>query len=347
MFPLIAVIAVLAGIVPMLCYLAFIYWLDRYEREPWWIVALVFLWGGLGGAGFGCCINSTLVGIVQEVGGTEAATWVGPVMIAPMVEEVTKIVPLFVLLFMRHFDNQTDGLIYGAACGLGFAMTENVSYFIDVGSSAGFGPMFVNILLRTCFTALVHCAASATWGFFLGLVRYRAAWVRWLVVPPVGYLAAVSIHAFWNFSATYSATTKDATLQLGACAAVIALAFVMFGLTQASLYLEHQMIKRELQCEVQLGTLPAEHAAIVPYWLKRTKRGWLAPHIEQDRYVEIATLLAFRRHQYEVSSDDQTKRELYEEIERYRAEIRTLLQPPGGSQGYFEQPRSSRYEWSG
>jgi len=328
MLPVIITIACLAGIVPMLCYLAFIYWLDRYEREPWWLVLLVFLWGGLGGAGFGCCINTSVISIVSSFAGGDTAEWVGPVIVAPLVEEVTKIAPLFVLLLLRQFDNQTDGIIYGAATGLGFAMTENISYFIDVGSSAGLASMMVNIFVRTCFTALVHCCASASWGFCLGLVRYRHWFVRWFLVPPIGYLIAISIHASWNGSATWSTFKGDIALQAGACAMVIVLALVMLAITQLSLFIEHRMIKAMLTLEAAEGTLPAAHALIIPYYLKRTRGGWLHHGIPQEQYVKAATLLAFRRKQAETASGE-TRDALLDDVRKFRHEVRLLLAQAG------------------
>lgn len=327
----IIVVACAAGIIPMLCYLGFIYWLDRYEREPWWLVLLVFLWGGLGGAGFGCCINTSVISIVASVAGPDTAEWVGPVFVAPLVEEVTKIAPLFILIFLRHFDNQTDGIIYGAATGLGFAMTENISYFIDVGSSAGLAAMFVNIFVRTCFTALVHCCASASWGFCLGLVRYRHWFVRWLLAPPAGYLIAITIHGLWNGSATYSTFKGDLAVQAGACTMVIVLAFVMLGITQLSLFIEHKMIKDMLTLEANEGTLPLAHVAIIPYYLKRGRAGWLDPRVPREQYVKAATLLAFRRNQSSYATGE-TRDSLLEDVRKFRHEVRLLLghaaQPP-------------------
>lgn len=337
---IILALAAVAGIVPMLTFITFIYWLDRYEREPWWLVALVFLWGAIGGAGFGCFCNSVTIGQVDALLGAEAASWIGPVIVAPLVEEVTKIIPLFALVLMRQFDNATDGLIYGAATGLGFAMTENISYFYSVGTASGLGAMIVNIIVRTCFTALVHCAASASWGFCLGLVRYRHPALRWLVIPPVGYACAITIHAFWNGSATYTERTGSLELQAAACGVILVLAFGMFVLTQLSLFLEHRMIKTQLEAEATQGTIPAAHAAIIPYWLKRRQVGWLDMRIDKEAYVKAATLLAFRNHQAAHATGPVADK-LRAEADTYRQQVRLLLAraapsaaPPPGPQAW-------------
>ena len=40
---LIVLASVLAATVPILAYLMFVWWLDRYEREPIWLVSLPYL----------------------------------------------------------------------------------------------------------------------------------------------------------------------------------------------------------------------------------------------------------------------------------------------------------------
>ena len=118
--------AVWAAALPMIIYLGVIWWLDRYEREPFWMVALTFGYGALFAIAFslvGTVLVTRFFGI-DPTDMTATATWV-----APLVEEPGKASILFLLLLSRHFDNTTDGLIYGAAVGLGFAMTENFLYF--------------------------------------------------------------------------------------------------------------------------------------------------------------------------------------------------------------------------
>ena len=35
--------------VPMFAFLVAVWWLDRYDREPVWLIGLTFLWGAIGG----------------------------------------------------------------------------------------------------------------------------------------------------------------------------------------------------------------------------------------------------------------------------------------------------------
>ena len=54
---MIILLAVVLATAIVIAYLLFIWWLDRYEREPFWVVLLTFLWGGIGGTGISCFVN--------------------------------------------------------------------------------------------------------------------------------------------------------------------------------------------------------------------------------------------------------------------------------------------------
>ena len=56
-------------------------------------------------------------------------------MIAPIVEEIAKALFLLYIISKKDFDNITDGLVYGAAIGLGFGMSENIFYFVTYGTT--------------------------------------------------------------------------------------------------------------------------------------------------------------------------------------------------------------------
>ena len=318
-------IAVSVSTLTVFAYLIFIWWLDRYEREPFWLVLLTFLYGGLFGTLLGCTISAVPGGIAVALCGAEAGNFLGATVVAPIVEEATKGGIFVLLVLSRHFDNETDGLIYGAATGLGFACVENLLYF----ASAENVEMLVGMaVLRTLFTAIVHCVSSATLGMAFGFARHRRGLLRAAIVVSLGYMLAVTNHAIWNALASVSGFAgleeAGAAFLLIGCGLVVLAAFVMFGLTQLSLKREHDLIKRYLAEEAARGTIPAAHADVIPYWLKRRRRDWLKPGVDRAAYIENATLLAFR--QYQLTHAEGAKRQrLLEEIEQRRAEVRRLL----------------------
>lgn len=323
----ILLVAVLAGTLVVFGYLVVIWWLDRYEREPFWLALAVFAWGGFGGTSMGCLCSLPFVAGAIAVGGETAGTVVGAVFVAPVVEELTKGVAFVLLLLTRHLDNETDGLIYGAAAGLGFAAVENVMYAI---SAAGESTEHILALafMRTAFCAMVHCISSGILGMSIGYARHRSGAARWILWPAIGLALAIANHATWNGLAVAAQleVIGDASIVLTPLGILIVLVAGagMFAMTQWSLLREHRMIRRHLIAESERGVLPVEHASIVPFWSRRRLHGWLPPHVPKDRYIRAATLLAFRHHQLEIARGERRDRYLAD-IARLRREVEYLL----------------------
>lgn len=323
--------AVLAGTAVVFGYLLVIWWMDRYEREPFWLTLLVFLWGGIGGTSLGCCVNSISIVGAMLLGGETVGTIVGTTAVAPVVEEISKGLVFLPLIAMHRLDNETDGLIYGAATGLGFAAVENAFYawqFAGEGTVAVVLVMF----LRTFATALVHCVSSGILGMAIGYAMHRSGSARWILWPAVGLALAVANHVIWNGFAvaaqfevlgesSFVLTPISLLILFTAC-------LTMFGLTQFSLHREHKMIRRFLADEAAQGVIPPEHAEIVPYWLRRMRSGWLPTGVPKGRYIRAATLLAFRQHQLEIARGERRERYLAE-IAGLRSEVVALLRGAG------------------
>ena len=42
-----ALVALLGALIPTVFYVLFVWWLDRYDKEPVWLLALAFAWGAM------------------------------------------------------------------------------------------------------------------------------------------------------------------------------------------------------------------------------------------------------------------------------------------------------------
>lgn len=312
-------VAVAISTIVVFGYLVFIWWLDRYEREPFRWVLVSFAWGGIGGTCFGCLLSLIGSGMAMTVIGEGSIEALSTVVIAPITEELTKALIFVPLLLSRHFDNATDGLIYGAASGLGFATIENFVYFAGADHSS----VMQLIVMRTAFSAIVHCTSSAMIGMAVGYARHRSGTLRWFIWPPIGYVLAVINHAMWNGMAVASDATESIGPFLIGILFLGAAALLMFALTQLSLKWEHDAIKRFLMKEAERGLIPPKHAQIIPYWLKRRRKGWLPPNIDREAYIRDATLLAFRQRQLELGQGERSEKYL-EDIAKFRKRIRSL-----------------------
>ncbi len=328
MNPFLSIFLVAAATFTIFAYIVFIWWLDRYEREPIWLVFLTFCWGAFGGTMLGGAFTLSLSAISNLIFDPSTTNLLTAVVFAPSLEEITKALIFVFLIFSVHFDNETDGLIYGAATGLGFACVENLLYFSNTQSMEELATL---VVLRTGLTALVHCVSSSLIGISLGFARARGSSAfMTLIFLTVGYVLAVANHATWNGIATATGSLGaegGGIVFLTGILIVFGGALVMFMLTQFSLWREHKLIERVLKLEAKMGTLPDVHASIIPFWLKRRKSDWLDPKINKKRYVRLATKLAFRKHKYEVfRNNDKKKKKLIDEMDRIREEIQTLVQ---------------------
>ena len=111
-----------------------VYVLDLYEREPLSLVLGALLWGAVAATTLSGFANDGWGLVVARVGGPEfAARWTAA-LTAPFVEETLKGlgVVMIYLIAPDEFDDMMDGFVYGAVCGLGFAVVEDVFYFMGV-----------------------------------------------------------------------------------------------------------------------------------------------------------------------------------------------------------------------
>jgi len=249
-------------------------------------------------------------------------TFLSGAVVAPLVEEGAKAGCLLLLYFTRNFDNPTDGFVYGAAAGLGFGMTENFLYFTSMVGE-GVGAWMATVIIRTLFTGLMHATASSVIGAGLGWAKFSQHQYRGLALP-VSYLLAVFVHAFWNGFLLAPVVFDGATALPLVSFLLFPVAFMaVFAVFQTSILSERRLIKRELQCEAELGTLPVEHVSKIGSWSSRRKHQyWLSKEVSAEAYFMAATLLAFRRNQQAARPNDNWYKE---EVVRLRSRVVVIL----------------------
>ena len=231
-------LVLLAAFVPSLIYLVWIRNSELHGRERWRHVISVYLFGAVVSILAAVLLESVAIELIYAPGSifSEGFWSFEPydptlevvllaVVIAPLVEEWTK--GWGVLAIRNRVREPEDGLIYGAAVGLGFAAMENVFY----NSSAllsGLDVFLSTALLRAVTSTLLHASASAVLGYgiarkyLLGMRGVRAGWFPY-------YLAAVLLHAVFNAFAVLSEVIEgDMIVLIGLLAALI-LAVGMFA----------------------------------------------------------------------------------------------------------------------
>lgn len=317
----ILVAAVVLATLPMVAYVIFVWWLDRYSREPLWVVGAVFAWGACGAIILSIVLQLAF-GVAMEVlaDGRNSETWLF-VAVAPLTEETFKAVCLLVVFLRRDFDNLTDGVVYGAAAGLGFAMTENFLYSVGAYLSSGVAGFVGTVVIRTLFSGVMHGVATSITGAALGHVKH-SGWLARLTLPPLALLGAVGVHAAWNGGLVWAAAAHSGLPALGSFVFLPVMLLLMLAVTQASLGSESRMIRRELDEEAAGGRIPGEFVdAAASYW-RRLEGGWCPTGIDASALLRLLTDLAFRKHQWKHGRPPE---DAEQEIARLRGEIARML----------------------
>src|SRR5207245_2264920 len=127
-------IALPVALVPVPLLIALVLLVDRLEPEPRANLIFAFVWGAGVAALVAVVINSLgLEFVTMPALGKTAGEYVSATFGAPPVEETLKGLVLILLLRLRRqeLDGPTDGIIYAAMVGLGFAMMENIGYYMN------------------------------------------------------------------------------------------------------------------------------------------------------------------------------------------------------------------------
>jgi RsiW-degrading membrane proteinase PrsW (M82 family) len=298
-------IALLAALIPTIAYVAFVWWLDRYEKEPMWLLALAFLWGAIPAALISASLELALEFPLSILGPDSLVANLASVSVnAPIVEETVKGFALLglVVIFRREFDDVLDGIVYGAMIGFGFAFTENLfTYFLPILSDQGAAAGLTNIFFRGVVFGFNHAFWTGTVGASIGYARLAQSWAERIAVPVAGWIGAVVLHGIHNAGASLVEQTR--CLSLGV-SLLVDWGGLLLLLTIALLVLrkESQWIERRLVEEIRRGVLSPQEFDLLRSARRRTWVRWQAwgrggrtAYRAVGRYYQCATELAFKK----------------------------------------------------
>jgi RsiW-degrading membrane proteinase PrsW (M82 family) len=152
-----------------------VYLLDLYEREPIPLLIAAFVWGAVAATTLAAIGNAGWGIVVARLAGPEFASRWTAALTAPFVEEILKGVGvvLIVLIARDEVDDAMDGFVYGALCGLGFTVVEDVFYFIAVfGGDVGgvLRGFFVRVIASGLYS---HVLYTGLVGMAIAIVTTR------------------------------------------------------------------------------------------------------------------------------------------------------------------------------
>lgn len=317
-------VALPLAFIPAFFFSWFIYWLDRYEKEPRWLLLLTFFWGG-----FVAIIGALIVSIIFEVGfyailqDETLVSIAGGSITAPVVEEFWKGLAILIVFFMfrKEFDSILDGIIYGAIAGLGFAATENVLYFMGQYAEGGWGAMFTNFALRVGVFAWGHPFYTAFTGLGFAVARMNKNTLIKIAAPIIGYFLAVFAHTFHNTSLLF-------VQGLGSLALIILLEWggwlLFLGFIIWMIRHEQGLLKKHLREEVSAGLISeAQFKTAVSFFQFGARMAALGggSYRSTDHFYQYLGELAHKKEQLAKFGDERGNTAI---IEKLRGNIASL-----------------------
>ncbi len=329
-------------IIPALGINLLVNFIDRFEREPWFLRLAAFLWGAIIAIPPTLFIETNVQTLIQNALGRDSNMLLRSALLglnAGVTEETVKGLGLLLLFFVLRdeFDNVTDGIVYGALIGAGFAMVENFSYFAQ--NSKDF--LLFLIVGRIVLGWLSHSTFTVCFGAALGYVRHTNVRWRHFVVPLLGYLVAVALHSIFDFvdiyaNATVIASPNNPTVAHYSLIAVIgdyippfiAQIVLLYFLIKALAH-EVAVIREFLASEVSNGVVRVDEYALLQNSFQRTRqerrvlrrcgiKQWM--RVQELYQTEIG--LAFRK--WHVSMGDKPKLGYRQPEDAYRYRIKRL-----------------------
>jgi RsiW-degrading membrane proteinase PrsW (M82 family) len=309
-------------------------YLDRRDREPWWLAVTVYLWGAVVATSFALIASTFAARSIVEVFDQSAVLvdtsrlglvivdraslydWLETAFTAPFVEEAIKAAAVLLLfaLVPSVVNSIRDGVVYGAIIGIGFLIVET-AWFVMVGfEETGSAAYLAQMVPRFVFFGVNgHVIYTALFGAVAGMAIQSTTYgpVRRALGIVAGFLLAVAAHsmsnAFGPFIAVAFASVLSIELDavavwqlwwLSAVRIVMTYAWayvILVYLVIRSGYWELDVCRIELADEVPDTVTPEEYALVEDESLWRRRRiPWL-PRRRSAAVVVAQNRLAFHR----------------------------------------------------
>ena len=194
------VLLVFLSFFPPMIYTIWIRNTERCHREQWPSIFLCFIWGATVAVVAALILEILLeLPLQYTLSSGDTTPFLLAVVIAPIVEEFTKPLALYLRTVKTNLDELEDGLIFGAVAGLGFSATENLLYGYSF-LSEGFLLFLLVIAIRSIGGCLLHASATALTGYGIGKTMKKHS--SFIGILPY-FLLAIFLHGFYNFLLSY------------------------------------------------------------------------------------------------------------------------------------------------
>ncbi|BAO77007.1 PrsW family intramembrane metalloprotease [Winogradskyella sp. PG-2] len=180
----------LMAIAPIMVIIVYIYFQDKYEKEPIGLLLTSFL--------FGAIVSIIIVTILYLFTGrfipitNEFNIWqqfIQAFIVVALAEEFSKyIIVKYFNQPKKAFNEPYDGIIYAVMVSMGFACTENIMYVME----GGYG----TAILRAFTAVPAHATFGILMGYFMGKAKFSKNRFK---LNMAGLFLAVLFHGAYDF----------------------------------------------------------------------------------------------------------------------------------------------------
>jgi protease PrsW len=202
----------IVALVPAIIYLSWVRGTERYQTQSWGTLLSLFFYGAV----FATFVAAILELIVLDAGSAVVQQFPAPeftflnpnsslseffliLIVAPFIEEALK--ASGVIRMGDSLRLVSDGLVFGAAVGLGFGFFETFLYGVGEFATGGLVAGITLIVVRSLSSVLLHGSSTSMFGYGYAESRlnkrsgYAGAY----------YIVAVAMHASFNALASLGA----------------------------------------------------------------------------------------------------------------------------------------------
>lgn len=178
----------LASLAPVFIILFYIYFRDKYEKEPLGMLIKALLLGIFIVIPV-IFVERVLMNLMPQSSKVVEAAYHAFV-VAASTEELFKFLVLYLLVWKNpNFNEKFDGIVYAVFVSLGFAGVENVLYVMDGGMQTA--------LTRAITAVPAHAIFGITMGYYLGIAHmYQELKGKYLIRA---LLVPILLHGIYDF----------------------------------------------------------------------------------------------------------------------------------------------------
>ena len=179
----------LLAVAPVFIIILYIYFKDKYEKEPKHLLLYNFLLGAIVSI-----VITTILYTISDLfifldGGNIFHQFIKAFFVVALIEEFSKyVIVRYYSQTNKAFNEPYDGIVYAVMVSMGFAATENVFYVLEGG--------YQTALIRAFTAVPAHATFGILMGYYVGKAKFSN---NRLILNLTGLLLAIVFHGTYDF----------------------------------------------------------------------------------------------------------------------------------------------------